>query len=146
MSGSKSSGNVNRRKQNIASVGGIKARRVGEAHYEIYLYSLGCKIGEFQLVNDGQIILDCEAIEYIGKALNERWQGKRGSICEENRVRKSYYDIYFTQVSFNEYVFSLQNGFVLGWICVPNDHCFGLDIILIKEICKQLAYRYDLLE
>ena len=55
-----------------------------------------------------------------------------------------FYDIYYQQIDFGLFELYLPNGILIAVVATPCNMQYGKDILLIKEICRQLAYRYEI--
>lgn len=116
----------------------------GEGIYRVVLLDAGCCVGEFVMPCDNQIILDVKTMKNITEQLLNRWYGNKGGTGNVENPECSFYEIEFRQVDISEYWLYLPNGIMIGRIYTPQDFNYSKDIAVIKEICKQLAYRFGL--
>lgn len=101
-------------------------------------------IGKFVLPCDNQLIQDNSALSNIRNALRERWLFPKNNVGVPNKAECCYYDIWFEQAGAGIYLFYLPDGILIGAVYTPNDMRYDNDLLLIKEACRQLAYRYGL--
>ena len=112
--------------------------------YRVFLLDTGGCVGEFAMPCDNQIVLDVKTMMNITEQLVDRWLSNKGGSSNVENPESSFYEIEFRQVDISEYWLYLPNGIMVGRICTPQDFNYSKDIAVIKEICKQLAYRFGL--
>lgn len=102
------------------------------------------QVGKFLLPYDNQIVKDYATMKNMEEAFKKRCKAKDDLEDLPNKTEDSFYDIFFQQVDSALYEFYLPNGILIGAIAAPCDMKYGRDIQLIKEVCRQLAYRYGI--
>ena len=101
-------------------------------------------IGKFLLPCDNQLIKDYATLKNVEEAFKKRCNPKSDSGEIPSKVEDCFYDIYYQQIDFGLFELYLPNGILIAVVATPCNMQYGKDILLIKEICRQLAYRYEI--
>lgn len=101
-------------------------------------------IGKFLMPYDNQLIKDFATLKNVEEAFKKRCNPKSDSAELPSKTEDCYYDIYYQQIDFGLFELYLPNGLLVAVIATPCNMEYGKDILLLKEICKQLAYRYGM--
>lgn len=127
----------------------FKAREITNGLYELYMRCPNSEVGivgKFLFPTDNQKLMDRVCVVHIINVLKQRWDDNMESVKIPDKPVYSYHGIGFIQTGICSYGFVLCDGQQIGELIVPCDGKYENDFSVIKEVCKQLAYRYGLKE